>query len=302
MKKILSILVTLTFCASTLWAKQVTVDLYNANKQPLPTSHELIIQTAGSTNTKAVENWWDGNGFINPFTSTDWGTITFAALEGTILGTYKFDVHNHSSWISKPKYKINDGQEQTISSDKTESNDNYYQSSLKIHGKYSSVFGDNRYPRFKNFQFTVLIPEVFDRSIQTTELEALSNSDLAANIISRKGYVPFLVKDPIDTSNPMTYFDATRSSLTGENWEILTTGWVCVPNTPENREVYKINDTEPGTYIIAVPVQYTATTKQRGNFEATVKLSSKNTYDNSEDEQKVIIAVAEKQNYAIAWG
>lgn len=309
MKKILSILVTLTFCASTLWAEQVTVDLYNADIQPVPKSHELIIQTAGSTNTKAVENWWDGNGFISPFNSNEqWGEITFTALEGTVLGTYYFDIHPHYTdgfygiGAKYPHYKVNSGGQVTINSSSTsEQNDNYNESKLSIQGRPTRSW---YYPRFKNFKFTVVIPEVIDREVTTTTtLTKLQNSDLDGSMISRTGYVPFVVKDPIDQTNPQNYFTATIKSPTGETWTVLSSEWSCVANKEENRERYNVENTTAGSYIVLVPVQYTATTKQKGTFTATVHLESKNTYNTNNDDQNAQITVGDvMQEYAISWG
>ena len=315
MKKLLTIVVTLTFCASTLWAEQVTVNLYNASIQPVPKSHKLIIQTAGSTNTKAVENWWDGNGFINPFNQSEtYGSITFTALEGTVLGTYYFDIHPHfnSSWIGgySPKYKVNGGTEITINSSSMspEQNNNYNSGSLIIEGKpdKASIIGNSwGYPRFKNFEFTVVIPEVIDREVTTTTtLTKLQNSDLDGGTISRIGYVPFVVKDPIDQTTPQNYFTATiKSGATGESWTVLESGWSCVENNDANRAQYNVENTTSNSKIILVPVQYTATNKQNGTFSATVHLESKNIYNTNNDDQNVQITVGDvKQEYAISWG
>ncbi|MBR5854461.1 MAG: hypothetical protein IKY87_02125 [Paludibacteraceae bacterium] len=302
MKKLLTILLTLTLSASTLWAEQVEVDLYNANIQPVPQSHDLIIQ-AGD-NVKAVNEWWDANGFISPFTSTSWGYITFTALEGTILKTYYFDVKSHFSSVAKPKYKINEGSEQSISSDAVKSNNDYNQSSLKISGKVASFINSKYYPRFKNFKFTVVIPEVVERSVTTTTtLTKLENSDLEVGTISRVGNVPFVVKDPIDQTNPQNYFTATIKSPTGETWTVLSSGWSCVANNEANRVLYNVENTTTGSYIVLVPVQYTATTKQKGTFTATVHLESKNAYNTNNDDQNAQITVGDvMQEYAISWG
>ena len=313
MKKILSILFTLTLCASTLWAEQVTVDLYNADIQPVPKSHELVTQTT-SGNAKDWTQIWDGNGFINPFNQNEsWGYLTFSAISGTVLGTYYFDIHPHFSTSAiggyKPKYKVNGGSEVTIGSNNMspEQNNNYNKESLEIAGlpDKSSVFNNWGYPRFKNFKFTVVIPEVIDRAATTmTTLTKLANSNLDANVISRVGYVPFVVKDPIDQNNLQNYFTATiKSGATGEGWTVLNSGWSCVANNDANRAQYNVENTTADSYIVLVPVQYTATTKQKGTFTATVHLESKNSYNTNNDDQNAQITVGDvMQEYAISWG
>lgn len=308
MKKLLSIVVMVLLGVTSMWAKQVTKTVYDGTYLPDDLGPLLIYEFGGENPNPDVLA--DKTRLqLNETNTKGTAYVQFTSLEYTIINSYKFSTgRNGKTTFSSPSYAINDGGFVDAPDDKDyntevsgENTDNTFKVATK---SVKTLIGSYYYCRLKNFELNVVIPEVFDRSIQTTELEALSNSDLVANTISRKGSVPFLVKDPIDMSSPRTYFDATipSSSSTGEKWEVLETGWVCVPNDEANRTFYKINDTEPGTYIVAVPVQYTATTKQRGNFEATVKLSSRNTYDNSEDEQKVIIAVAEKQNYAIDWG
>ena len=293
MKKILSILVMcLILGVGNVWAEQVQVSLYDGTNR----HHELITQTVGGTNYQALESLDLTLVQLNQSDLEGTAWIQFASPNHTIISSYSFGAikNDHS-----PTYSVNDGNAVTPTSttpvepdDVSGINaDNTLKVATTVH-KYRAFFllpYGYYYCRLKNFQLNVVIPEVVPTTTTMTTLTKLTNSDLDAGRITRTGYVPFVVKDPIDQTNPQNYFTATISGATSERWKVLESGWSCEANA--------------GSFIVRVPVQYTATNKQNGTFSTTVHLESKNTYNTANDDQNAQITVGDvKQEYAISWG
>ena len=330
MKKILSIVVMVLLGVSSVWAEQETVTLNTNNHTGVVNGKTLIFQTiSGSAAHTTVEDAWDeATSKLRLTKQRGNASITFSSLDYTIIDVVKYQAWNDGDfgrlgdilgWLpggyfSDPEYKINEGNYQTCTSNSVNQApvQNYQ------NGKQSVVFTATQtgftFLRqdynfgigFDNFEFTVVIPEVIDRTVTgMTTLTKLTNSDLDGGTITRTGYVPFVVKDPIDQTNPQNYFTATikYGATGGESWTVLESGWSCVDNNATNREQYNVENTTPNSHIILVPVQYTATNKHKGTFSATVHLESKNTYNTANDDQNIQITVGDvKQEYAISWG
>ena len=305
MTKILSILLTLTLGVSTAWAEQVTVSLYDGTNK----THTLISQTTGGEKVNAELDVSLLQLNQSNTAATAW--IQFASPQYTIINSYEFYTgRNGKAWSGQiPKYAINDGTQIDAPDDQNyntkvsgENTDNTFK--VATTSVKASIGSSYYYCRMKNFTLGIVIPEVIDRTATTmTTLTKLENSDLDVGTISCIGNVPFVVKDPIDQTNPQNYFTATIKSPTGETWTVLSSGWSCVANNEANRERYNVENTTAGSYIVLVPVQYTATTKQKGTFTATVHLESKNTYNTNNDDQNAQITVGDvMQEYAISWG
>ena len=293
MKKILSTFVMcLILGVGNVWAEQVQVSLYDGTNR----DHELITQTVGGTNYQALNALDLTLVQLNQSDKAGTAWIQFSSPNYTIISSYSFGaIKNNNS----PTYSVNDGTPVTPTSTNQQNPDivsgTNADNTLKVattthQTKFMSWVTGTYYCRLKNFQLKVVIPEVVPTTTTMTTLTKLTNSDLDGNRITRTGYVPFVVKDPIDQTNPQNYFSATISAgATGESWTVLESGWSCEANA--------------GSFIVRVPVQYTATNKQKGTFSATVHLESKNTYNTANDDQNAQITVGDvKQEYAISWG
>ena len=308
MKKILSTLVMcLILGVSSVWAEQVQVSLYDGTNR----NHELITQTVGGKNYNSLETLGLTLVQLNKSEKSGTAWIQFKSLDFTIISSYQFQIGcNGATFFFKeyPKYAINDGNSQDAPNDQdynTKITGSNISNTFKVSTTTANLLGSYYYCRLKNFQLNVVIPEVVDRTVTTTTtLTKLQNSDLDGGWITRSGFVPFVVKDPIDQTNPQNYFKATiKDGATGESWKVLESGWSCVDNNAANRATYNVENTTLNSKILLVPVQYTATNKQKGTFSATVHLESWNTYNTANDDQNVQITVGDvKQEYAISWG
>ena len=318
MKKILSTLVMCVILGvGSVWAEQVSVTLYAESGN---TTHPLITETRGGENLNPAS--YEGT-FLQLNKSDQEGTawIQFASPEHTIISSYYFQTGKNGD---SPTYTINDGAAQQAPDDK---NYNTYvpDGAPEIPGintdntfklattevKTSILFWTSYYYcRVKNFNLNIVIPEVIDRkTTNTTELAKLSNLALNGGTNSSSGYVAFVVKDPIDISNPQNYFSAIVKTYSGDDgWSVDTEGWQCIENNPTNRNDYKVDDQTEDSYILLVPITYTAGS-QRGTFNAEIELSSLNTantirgIEEDTDIQKAQITVGDVlQEYAISWG
>ena len=305
MKKIFSILLTLTLCASTLWAEQVTVKLYQTSNTVK--EHELITQKLGGK--YRTSDIWNTDGFIcvNQDENTDEASITFSTPDATVMKSWKFGLveHVHTLTGNKPSYKVNSEAFIDISGNGERKEDAYNSQSLLITGKASVKNGlltgfknDWRYPRFNNFEFVVLIPEVVGPlNTPTKPLDPVTGSQLNAGTVQRTCTLTFQVKDPIGTTAATIkdYYTATIEATDASNGQWSLGDW----SVTKNGELYNVN----------IPAIYVANKEKIGNFEAIVELKPNHTISNYEGNdytisstQRVTVAVNEKSNYTVEWG
>lgn len=325
MKKILSTLVMcLILGVGSVWAELIDVTLSAPNN----TSNPLITQTMGDLGgEKKLSEAWQGGEPGNSQTAlmlnkqvgagSNEARITFASPDHTIIHKYSFNVW--FDWISKkigrrevntnfkPEYKVNSGNYVTPG---TTNNTNSV--SMRSYSSRELTFTTNRkgisyqgaivkfdaeYRVFSNnWTFGITIPEVIEPTDNpTTTLNKITASDLLAGKRTRTATLTFTVKDPIGTTSTTIkdYFEASIIASNGSSWS-LGADWT-------------VEQLSPRTYTVKIPVTFTATTDDPGDFDATVQLKPKHTVEyNGTDysvgrKQIVKVAVNQQGTYAIDW-
>ncbi len=283
-----------------MWAEIVQVKLY---QDPEQNAEYITQEYAGNRPSRA--DCWDGAKLqLNESDKEGSASLTFKASDFTVINRYSFYVAKNDN---KPTYQINNETAVTPSSSDMSKPDEvkvdaYNQQQLKITTTVDRKWLFNYYyVRMKQFDFTILIPEVQSgQQTNTIVLPKLTNADLLSGTTTRTANLVFYVKDPINTTDASQYFSAelvSDETVAADRWAIASSGWI----------VTETNKTDNGrkVYEVKVPVTYNAGTANQeiGTFEATVRLSSKNDKNTNTADQKVQITVGDiKAENPIAWG
>lgn len=303
MKRYLGLLCGILLSTGSMWAEMVQVKLY---QKPELNAEGYITQYYNG-NQGNLGACWDGAKLqLNKSNETGSASLTFKAPNHTVILSYSFLVGKNDE---KPTYQINGDPEVTPKSNMTNpekvENNNYNRQQLKITTTVERKLGflawNYYYVRMKQFDFTLLIPEVQNgQQKNTIVLSKLTNTDLSSGTTTRSGELVFYVKDPISTTDASQYFSAqlvSNETDAADRWAIASSEWT----------VTETNKTDNGrkVYEVKVPITYNAGTANQeiGTFEATVRLSSKNDKNANIADQKAQITVGDvKAENPIAWG
>lgn len=298
MKRYLGLLCGILLSTGSMWAEMVQVKLY----QNPELNAKYITQNYEGNQTLAA-CWHNTFLQLNARDKTGSASLTFTAPDYTLIKAYSFLVAKNNY---KPTYQINDGSEvipnsSDIKKPDVVENKDYNKQTLKFTTTvYWFAFG-YYYVRTKQFDFTLLIPEVQNgQQKNAIVLPKLTNTDLSSGTTTRSGELVFYVKDPISTTDASQYFSAqlvSNETDAADRWAIASSGWT----------VTETNKTDNGrkVYEVKVPITYNAGTANQeiGTFEATVRLSSKNDENTNTADQKAQITVGDvKAENPIAWG
>ncbi len=299
MKRYLGLLCGVLLSTVSMWAEIVQVKLYQDPEQ----NAEYITQNYEGNQSSLTDCWENTFLQLNAKDKTGSASLTFTAPDYTLIKAYSFLVAKNNN---KPTYRINDGTEvipksSDINSPDAVENKDYTKQTLKITTTVHKYWLGYYYVRMKQFDFTILIPEVQSgQQTNTVVLPKLTNADLSSGTTTRTANLVFYVKDPINVTDASQYFSAqlvSGETDAADRWAIASSGWI----------VTETNKTDNGrkVYEVKVPVTYNAGTANQeiGTFEATVRLSSKNDKNTNTADQKVQITVGDiKAENPIAWG
>lgn len=308
MKRYFVLLCGLLLCANSIRAELVSVKLYQD-----PEQNADYIKKEYTGNQENLAACWGGQFLqLNKSDNTGSASITFSAPSYTVINSYSFLVFSNNT-DRKPTYQINDDKAVSPTGDLNNPNtvqkSDYSTQTLKITTIIDRVLGffqyNYYYVRMKQFDFTILIPEVQSgQQTTTTTLTKLSNADLAGGTKTRTGNLSFYVKDPIDTSDPTKYFAAEIVEPTDasekSHWSVATSGW----SIKETGKTETVNGRTVKIYEVVVPVTYNAgASPVVGTYSATVRLSSRNDRNTTTADQMAQITVGDvKAENPLGWG